>query len=280
MQLEDIPKTTFRTHEGHYKFLVMPFGLTNASATFKFLINEVFKECLRKFVLVFFDDILIYSHSPKEHQIHLFHVLQILENQQLFANVKKCKFGQTSLEYLGHIISDQGVVADDTKIQVTLDWPVPRSVKDLCGFLGLTGYYRRFVANYGSIAWPLTELLKKDNFKWGPRANAAFQALKTSMSHSPILALLDLSRPFIVETDASGIGIGAVLLQDEWPLAFFSQALPQEVRLKLVYECELIAVVRAIQKWQHYLLGCKFIVRTDQHSLKFLLLQRMVIPNN
>ena len=105
-------------------------------------------------MLVFFDNILIYSRSTKEHRIHLLHVLQILENQQLFANVKKCKFGQTNLEYLGHIISDQGVVADDTKIQVILDWPVPLSVKDLRGCLGLTGYYRRFVANYGTIAWP------------------------------------------------------------------------------------------------------------------------------
>ena len=242
--------------------------------------NEVFKECLKKFVLVFVDDILIYNRSLEEHQIHLFHVLQILENQQLFPNIKKCKFSQTSLEYLGHIISDQGVAADDIKIQVMLDWPVPLSIKDLRGFLGLTGYYRRFVANYGSIAWPLTELLKKDNFKWGPQANATSQALKPAMSRNPILALPNFSRPFIVETNTSSIGIGAVLVRDKHPLAFFSHALPQHARLKSVYEHELIAVVRAIQKWRHYLLGRKFIVRTDQRSLKFLLLQRMVSPDN
>ena len=220
MQPEDIPKTAFRTHEGHYEFLVMSFGLINAPAAFQSLMNEVFKECLRKFVFVFFDDILIYSRSPDKHQIHLFHVMQILEK------CKKCKFGQSGLEYLGHIISDQGVAADDTKIPMMLDWPIPLSVKDLHGFLGLTGYYRRFVANYDNIAWPLTELLKKDNFKWGPQVDVAFQALKTAMSRSPILALLDFSRPFIMETDASGIGMGAMLLQDERPLAFFSQPLP------------------------------------------------------
>ena len=154
----------------------------------------------------------------------------------MFANVKKCKFGQTSLEYLGHIISNQGVATNDTKIQVMLDWPVPLSVKDLRGISGLTGYYRHFVANYGSIAWPLIELLKKDNFKWEPQADAAFLALKTAISRCPILALPNFSRPFIGETDASCIGIGAMLLQDEGPLAFFNQALPKHARLKSVYE--------------------------------------------
>ena len=133
------------------------------------------------------------------------------------------------------------MAADDTKIQVMLNWPIPHSVKDLRGFLGLTGYYRRFVANYGSIAWPLIELLKKDNFKWGTQADVAFQALKTAMSRSPILAMPDFSQPSIVETKASGISIGEVLLQDERPLAFSNQALPQNARLKSIYKRKLIA---------------------------------------
>ena len=239
----DVPKTAFRTHEGHYDYLIMPFGLTNAPATFQSLMNEVFTECLRKFVLVFFDDILVYSRSPKEHQQHLLHVLYILATHQLFANAKKCRFGQTSLEYLGHIISHQGVAADAEKIKVMLNWPIPSSLKELRGFLGLIGYYRRFVAHYGSIVWPFTELLKKDNFKWGPEVEEAFLTLKTAMTELPTLALLDFTRPFVVETDRSEVDIGAVLLQDGHPIAFFSQALPPSACLKSVYECELMVVV-------------------------------------
>ena len=194
----------------------------------------------------------------------------------MFANANKCCFAQSNLKYLGHIISHQGVAANVDKIKVMLNWPIPCSLKELRGFLGLIGYDRCFVAQYGNIAWPLTELLKKDNFNWNPEAKAAFQTLKTTMSQLPVLALPDFSKPFIIETNASGIGIKAVLLQENHPLAFFSQAFLPSARLKSVYERELMAIVRAIQKWRHYLLDRKFIVRTDQRNLKFLLDQRMV----
>ena len=145
-------------HEGHYEFLVMPFGFTNALAAFQSLMNEVFEDCLRKFVLVFFDDILVYSRSTEDHQIHLCQVLQILETHQLYANTKKCQFDQPSITYLGHIISHHSVAANDrSKIQVMLNWPIPNYLRELCGFLGLTSYYLCFVAHYGTIAWPLTE---------------------------------------------------------------------------------------------------------------------------
>ena len=161
----------------------MPFGLTNASATFQSLMHKkVFKDSLRKFVQVFFDDILVYSPFLEEHQHHLDQVLQTLESHHLFANAKKSYFGQSNLEYLVHIISSQGVAADEIKIQVMLNLPTPRSLKELCGFLGLTGYYLHFVANYGNIAWPLTELLKKYNFHWGNQENITVQALKTTMT--------------------------------------------------------------------------------------------------
>ncbi|XP_070672221.1 uncharacterized mitochondrial protein AtMg00860-like [Malus domestica] len=211
MHLNDIEKTTFRTHDGHYEFLVMPFGLTNALTTFQCLMNEILRPYLRRLILVFFDDILVYSSSWESHLTHLRVVFQLLKEHTLFVKKSKCAFGQSIVEYLGHILSKDGVAVDPCKLEAIANWPVPTSVKALQGFLGLTRYYRKFILGFGKIISPLTVLTKKDNFHWTPEATTAFNQLKTAILSPHVLGLPDFTQPFIIESDASGFGIGTVL---------------------------------------------------------------------
>jgi hypothetical protein len=200
-------------------------GLTNAPSTFQSLMNYIFRQYLRKFILVFFDDILVYSKDFDTHLGHLAITLGLLRENKLLAKRSKCKFRCLEVDYLGHICLGEGVRADQGKIQAMIECPLPKTVKSLRGFLGLTGYYRKFIKNYGTISAPLTSLLKKNSFEWNTDVEHAFQLLKEAITQVPVLALPNFTQSFVIECDASGIGVGAVLMQNKRPIAFLSKVL-------------------------------------------------------
>src|SRR3954470_15294793 len=211
---EDIPKTAFNTRYGHYEFLVMPFGLTNAPATFQTLMNDIFRDKLDQYVLVYLDDILIYSKDKAEHLTHLEQVCQVLREHKLYCKPKKCEFFKDAVEYLGHVISNKGIQVDPRKVQDVKEWPAAKNVSELRSFLGLASYYRRFVEGFAKIASPLTNLLHKDvPYIWTPECQVAMDKLKTLVSSAPILRTADPDLKFTVTTDASDFAVGAVLSQ-------------------------------------------------------------------
>jgi hypothetical protein len=275
MKDEDIPKTTFRTHECHYELLVMPFGLCNAPSTFQSLMNYVFCPFLRHFVLVLFDDIVFYSKTWSSHLSHVNQVLHLLSNHQLFLKQSKCAFSASEVEYLGHTVGKDGVRVDPQKIKAMQDWPRPKTIKILRGFLGLTSYYRKFVRNYGKIAASPTFLLKKNAFTWTSDADHAFQALKDVMCSNPILTLSNFTKTFVLECDASGKGIGVVLMQDGRPLAFNSKQISEWHLGQSIYEKEMFAIMHVVDLWRPYLLGQRFQIKTNHQSLKYFLEQRI-----
>lgn len=268
MKLGDEWKTAFKTKYGLYEWMVMPFGLTNAPSTFMRLMNHVLREFLGKFVVVYFDDILIYSRTLDEHIMHVRLVLEVLRKEQLYANLKKCTFCIDRLLFLGFIVSAKGVEVDTEKVKAIKEWPTPKSVTEVRSFHGLASFYRRFVKDFSSIAAPLTEIVKKDvGFKWGEEQDNAFNTLKDKLCSAPILCLPDFTKTFELECDASGIGIGAVLMQEKRPIAFFSEKLNGAHLKYSTYDKEFYALVRALDVWQHYLLPKEFVIHTDHESL-------------
>jgi hypothetical protein len=273
----DVHKTGFSCSSGHYEWLVMPFGLCNAPATFQSLMQYILAEKLNKFVVVFIDDILIFSRSKEEHLMHVEWVLQQLKKWKLYAAAKKYVWMKPSVEFLGHVVSADGVQVMQKKIKAIIEWPELTNRKEVKSFLGLAGYYRRFVKDFSSITAPLTELTKeKTPWRWGKEEREAFVTLKQVMSQTPLLIHPDLDLPFTVTTDASGYAVGAVLSQDvghgQQPVAYFSHKMTQAERRYPVHEQELLAIILALEEWRCYLHGAShpITVVTDHQSLKYL----------
>ncbi|GKA70965.1 putative reverse transcriptase domain-containing protein, partial [Tanacetum coccineum] len=242
---EDIPNTAFRTRYGHYEFQVMPFDLMNAPAVFMDLMNRVCKPYLDKFVIFFIDDILIYSKNKKEHEEHLKAILELLKKEELYAKFSKCEFWLPKVQFLGHVIDSQGIHVDPTKIKSIKDWASPKMPTEICQFLGLAGYYRRFIEGFSKIAKSMTKLTQKK-----------------------------VNEDFIAYCDASIKGLGAVLMQRKKVIAYASRQLKIHEKNYTSHDLELEAVVFAIKIWRHYLYGTKCMVFTDQKSLQHILDQK------
>jgi hypothetical protein len=277
----DIPKTAFNTRFGSYEFLVMPFGLCNAPATFMRLMNDVLSPCLNKFAIAYLDDVLIYSKSLEEHEKHVATVLQLFRENQLYVKESKCDFFKHEVKFLGSVVGQEGIKVDPEKIRAINEWPVPKSVSEVRSFLGLAGFYRKFIQHFSELAAPITDLTKKPpddgphKFAWSPLAQQAFEKLKQALSSTSVLILPDPSLPYTVCTDASKFAVGACLMQDQGrglqPIAYLSKKmLPAETRYP-VHHKELLAVVCALREWRHYVQGQNrftVIVNTDHKSLQ------------
>ena len=271
----DVPKTAFRTRYGHYEFLVMPFGLTNTPAVFIDLMNRIFRPYLDRFVVVFIDDILIYSKDETEHAEHLRIVLQTLRDKQLYAKFSKSEFWLREVGFLGHIVSGDGIRVDPSKISAIVDWKPPKNVTEVRSFLGLAGYYRRFVNGFSIIAAPMTRLLRKDvKFEWTEECQQSFEELKKLLTEAPVLVQRESGKEFVVYSDASRNGLGCVLMQEGKGVAYASRQLKPHERNYPTHDLELAAVVFALKIWRHYLYGEKCRIFTDHKSLKYLMNQK------
>nr|AAV31278.1 putative polyprotein [Oryza sativa Japonica Group] len=271
---EDIPKTAFTTRYGLFECTVMSFGLTNAPAFFMNLMNKVCMEYLDKFVVVFIDDILIYSRTKEEHKEHLRLALEKLREHQLYAKFSKCEFWLSEVKFLGHVISAGGVAVDPSNVESVTNWKQPKTVSEIRSFLGLAGYYRRFIENFSKIAKPMTRLLQKDvKYKWSEECEQSFQELKNRLISAPILILPDPKKGFQVYCDASKLGLGCVLMQDGKVVAYASRQLRPHEKNYPTHDLQLAAVVHALKIWRHYLFGTRTEVYTDHKSLKYIFTQ-------
>lgn len=277
-------KTAFRTRWGLFETLVMPFGLTNAPADFQHFVNDVLRPFLDRFCTAYLDDVLIYSETLEDHRNHVRQILDKLRSAGLFVKPEKCKFHQSSVEYLGLVITTKGLQMDPKKVEAVQQWPTPTKLKDVQAFLGFANFYRRFIKDYSKVAKALTQLTKKDvPFKWDQSAQDAFDDLKQRFTTAPILRHFDFDRPIVVETDASDYVSAGVLSQYDddnvlHPVAFFSKKhSPPECNYE-IYDKELLAIVRAFEEWRPYLEGSKhpITVLSDHKNLEYFMSTKLL----
>ncbi|GJS31035.1 transposon ty3-I gag-pol polyprotein [Tanacetum coccineum] len=262
-------KTAFKTKDGLYEWMVMPFGLSNAPSTFSRLMNQVLKPFIGSFVVVYFDDILIYSKSEKEHLMHLREVLIALSQNKLYINLKKCNFLTDKLLFLGFVITSHGIQVDEEKVRTIKEWPKPQTISEVRSFHGLATFYRRFIRNFSTIMAPITQCMKKGKFQWGEEADLSFEQIKEKLTSAPLLMLPNFDKLFTLECDASIVGIGAVLSQEGKPVAFFSEKLSEARQKWSTYELEFYAIYRSVHHWEQYLFHREFVLYTDHEALKY-----------
>lgn len=271
-------KTVFRTQYGSFEYLVMPFGMTNSPATFQHFMNDIFHDMANIFVIVYLDNILVFSDNEGEHCNHICRILQRLREHNLHAKLEKCTFHTDTIEYLGFIVSPEGLSMDSAKTKVISDWPRPRTVKDVQSFLGFADFYRQFIANYSDIVTPLNRLTRKDTpFDWNTDCQQAFDGLKKAFTMAPVLTHFDPANPIVVKTDGSDYAVAAILLQvtpkdgNLHPVAFHSRTMnPAKLNYE-IYDKELLAIHKAFKHWRSYLEGANHVILvvSDHKNLEY-----------
>ena len=272
MHPDSIQKTAFSVDNGHYEYLRMAFGLRNAPCTFQRVMDNIFREYLNRFCFVYMDDVICFSKSLDEHKQHLKLIFEKLRQFNLKVQIDKCEFFRKDVEFLGHTVTPEGIRPNPSKIKAIQNYPIPKTTKEIKSFLGLIGYYRRFICNYAKIVFPLTKCLKKDakiDYK-DEEFVSAFQTCKELLVNSPILAYPDFTKPFKLTTDASNVAVGSVLSQNNKPVAFYSRTLNSAERNYSTIEKELLAILNSTKHFRPYLFGRKFLIETDHKPLVWL----------
>src|SRR5882672_8046400 len=271
-------KTAFRTHYGSFEFLVMPMGLSNPPATFQAFMNHIFRDMTDIFIVIYLNDILIFSNSLEDHRIHIQHVLECLCEYDLHSKPEKCLFHTQKIEFLGFMVTPTGISMDSAETDTVSAWPTPTNLKAVQAFLGFANFYRRFIVGFSDIVIPLIRLTRKDtHFSWGPDQTKAFGALKHAFTTAPILAHFNPDNPIVVETDASDYAIAAIISQispedgDIHPIVFYSRSMqPAELNYE-IYDKELLAIFEAFRQWRNYLEGSAHVVLvlSDHKNLEY-----------